>query len=121
MDEEGNETIDYDLQAKLNQIFDAIPIQLSKENDVGRFKLSEVSKKARYNQYANAFGWLEKAGLVLLAHNVKAIETPLQGNAESHAFKTFISDPGLLMVPLPFGHPAGFPCESFGEQDRRFI
>ena len=55
VDEDGNEKIDYDLQSKLNQIFDAIPSQLSRENDVQRFKLSEMSKKARYAQYANAF------------------------------------------------------------------
>ena len=116
VDEEGNERVDYDLQAKLNQIFDAIPSQLSRENDVERFKLSEVSKKARYNQYANVFDWLEKAGLVLLTRNLKAIESPLQGNAENNAFKAFVGDPGLLMSLFPLATLQDFLLNRLGSR-----
>ncbi len=116
VDEDGNERIDYDLQAKLNQIFDAIPSQLSRENDVGRFKLSEVSKKARYSQYVNVFDWLEKAGLVLLTHNLKAIESPLQGNAEPNSFKAFVSDPGLLMSLFPLATLQDFLLNRLGSR-----
>ena len=116
VDEDGNEKIDYDLQSKLNQIFDAIPSQLSRENDVQRFKLSEMSKKARYAQYANAFDWLTKAGLVLLVRNLKAIESPLQGNAENNAFKAFVGDPGLLMSLFPLATLQDFLLNRLGSR-----
>ena len=116
VDEDGNEGIDYDLQSKLNQLFNAIPSQLSREGDVERFKLSEMSKKARYAQYANAFDWLEKAGLVLLTHNLKAIESPLESNAEQNAFKAFLSDPGLLMSLFPLATLQDFLSNRLGSR-----
>ncbi len=144
INDKGKEEIDYQLQSQLNQIFDAIPSQLSRESEVSKFKLSEVSKSARYYQYANAFDWLEKAGLILRTFNLKAIERPLESNKEKNSFKIFISDPGLLMSLFPIAtlqdflndkldsrkgslyenllatiiHKSGFPLMYFGNYEK---
>ena len=101
VDDDGNETIDYKLQAQLNMIFDSIPKQLAKEQDVNKFKYSEVKKGGRSTEFSDGFEWLEKAGLVLRCFNVRAIETPLSMNADSTYFKALISDSGILMAMYP--------------------
>ncbi|MCR5458122.1 MAG: ATP-binding protein [Clostridiales bacterium] len=101
VDENGNEEIDYRLQNQLNMIFDSIPRQLAREQDVTKFKYSEIKKGGRASEFEWGFEWLEKAGLVLRCHNVKALERPLSLNAEDTYFKAFISDPGLLMAMYP--------------------
>ena len=101
VDNDGNESIDYKLQAQLNMIFDSIPKQLSKEQDVNKFKYSEVKKGGRSIEFSDGFEWLEKAGLVLRCFNVRAIETPLSMNADPTYFKALISDSGILMAMYP--------------------
>lgn len=101
VDDNGNEEIDYRLQSKLNMIFDSIPKQLARENDINKFKFSEIKKGARYSDFQEGFEWLEKAKLVLRCFNVKAIETPLSLNVDNTYFKAFISDTGLLMAMYP--------------------
>lgn len=101
INEKMEEEVDYELQSQINQIFNSIPSQLSRENDISKFKLSEMSKNARYYQYSKAFDWLEKSGLTLRVYNLKAIEKPLKSSIEENSFKLFISDAGLLMSLFP--------------------
>ena len=101
VDDNGREEIDYRLQSRLNMIFDSIPKQLAHENDVNKFKYSEVKKGGRAAEFKEGFEWLEKAGLVLRCFNVKALETPLSLNTDETYFKAFISDTGLLMAMYP--------------------
>ncbi len=116
INENDEEEIDYMLQAQLNQVFSSLPAQLGRADDNYKFKLSELSKKARYYQYEQAFTWLEEAGLVIFVKNVKAIEKPLQCNEEKHSFKAFISDPGLLMASFPISTTSDFLNEKLGSR-----
>ena len=101
VDDNGKEEIDYRLQSQLNMIFDSIPKQLARENDVNKFKYSEIKKGGRATEFKEGFEWLEKAGLVLRCFNVKALETPLSLNVDETYFKAFVSDTGLLMAMYP--------------------
>ena len=101
VDDSGKEEIDYSLQSQLNIIFDSIPKQLARENDINKFKYSEIKKGGRATEFKEGFEWLEKAGLVLRCFNVRALETPLSLNADENYFKAFISDTGLLMAMYP--------------------
>ncbi len=101
VDEDGQEFIDYKLKGQIDAVFDSIPIQLARENNVMKFKYSNIQHKGRSETFENAFDWLEKAGLILRAYNVKAVETPLKANADLAAFKVFFSDIGLLMSQYP--------------------
>ncbi len=101
VDDDGHEEIDYHLQSQLNLIFDSVPKQLARENDINKFKYSEVKKGGRAAAFREGFEWLEKAGLVLRCFNVKALETPLSLNVDETSFKAFISDTGLLMAMYP--------------------
>jgi len=101
IDENGNERVDYKLQNQLNMVFDSIPKQLARENDINKYKFSEVKKGGRSSEFKDVFEWLEKAGLVLRCFNVKALEIPLTLNADETYFKAFISDTGLLMAMYP--------------------
>ena len=95
------EEIDYRLQSSLNAVFDSIPSQLARVTDTYKYKYSEVKKGGRSKEFEGTFDWLEKAGLVLRCFNLKAIETPLEANADKTYFKAFISDIGLLMAMYP--------------------
>lgn len=101
VDDNGNEGIDYRLQGQLNMIFDSLPKQLARENDVNKFKYSDIKKGGRAAEFKEGFEWLEKAGLVLRCFNVRALETPLPLNADESYFKAFLSDTGLLMAMYP--------------------
>ena len=101
VDDNGKEEIDYRLQSQLNMIFDSVPKQLARENDVNKFKYSEIKKGGRATEFKEGVEWLEKAGLVLRCFNVKALETPLSLNVDETYFKAFISDTGLLMAMYP--------------------
>lgn len=108
INERGEELIDYKLQTQLNQIFDSIPTQLSRETDTHKFKYSEIKSGGRSSEFSEPFEWLEKSGLVLRCFNLKAIESPLEANADKTYFKAFISDIGLLMAMYPLSTTQGF-------------
>ena len=101
VDEEGLEQIDYRLQSRLNMVFDSIPKQLAREQDVRKFKFSEVSRGGRASAFEGAFEWLEQAGMCLRCFNVHTLDTPLSLNADETYFKAFLADTGLLMAMNP--------------------
>jgi uncharacterized protein len=101
INDQNEEQIDYKLQTQLNQIFDSIPSQLSREADIQKFKYAGIKSGGRSTEFALPFEWLEKAGLVLRCFNTKAIEKPLEANVDKHYFKAFIADIGLLMAMYP--------------------
>ena len=108
IDEDNNEKIDYQLQVRLNKVFDSIPSQLAREADTYKFKYSEVKKGGRASEFEEPFDWLEKAGLVLRCYNLKAIEKPLEANSDKTYFKAFFSDIGLLMAFFPISTTQSF-------------
>lgn len=55
----------------------------------------------RSSEFSDAIAWLEKADIVTLSHNLRAIESPLEGNAISEEFKVYPTDIGLLLSFYP--------------------
>ncbi len=101
INDDNQEVVDYNLQTKLNRVFDSIPSQLARESETLKFKYSDVKKGGRAHEFENAFDWLDKAGLILRCFNTKAIEKPLEANIDRTYFKAFVSDIGLLMAMYP--------------------
>ncbi len=79
---------------KLSIIWEAIPLQLARENK--KFIFSAINKSARARSYENAIKWLEDAGLIYRAYQVKRCEHPLKAFADRNAFKIYALDIGLL-------------------------
>lgn len=63
---------------KIRDILDQIPSQLDAKNN--RFKLSEISKNARYTYFESSFLWPAKAGVALPCYNCMAPILPLDLN-----------------------------------------
>jgi predicted AAA+ superfamily ATPase len=83
---------------KISQIWQSIPAQLAKENK--KFKFNDIKMNARYSRYELAIEWLQKAGLIYLAHEITSATPPLEAYAQSNAFKLYYLDTGLLGARL---------------------
>lgn len=83
-----------DDKAKIKEIFDRIPAELSEKNK--RFVLANISKSARMERYENSFLWLKDAGVALPCYNVSEPVVPLAISEKHNLFKLFLADTGLL-------------------------
>lgn len=108
INDKNEEEIDYLLQSRLNKIFDSIPSQLARETNTHKFKYSEIKKGGRASEFEEPFEWLEKTGLIIKCFNLRAIEKPLEANANRSYFKVFLSDIGLLMALFPISVSQSF-------------
>lgn len=79
---------------RLNQVWDSIPAQLSKENR--KFMYGQLAKGARAKDFEAAITWLSDCGLIHLVHRVSKPGLPLKSYAELSAFKIYLNDVGLL-------------------------
>lgn len=79
---------------RLNQVWDSIPSQLSKENR--KFIYGQIAKGARSKDFELAIMWLSDCGLIHLVHRVSKPGMPLKAYEELSAFKIFLNDIGLL-------------------------
>ena len=82
-----------DLQ-KVRQLWNSIPVQLSKDNK--KFIYKNVQKNATASTFEASLGWLESCGLVHKVSRVSKPALPLKGYANTGAFKLFLCDIGLL-------------------------
>lgn len=85
-------------KAKIEAVFDQIPIQLGKENP--KFQLTKVAHGARAREYVGVKEWLQDSGIVLISHNLNFPELPLKGNAQPDNFRLYFADTGLLVASL---------------------
>lgn len=83
---------------KIQQIWNSIPAQLSRENK--KFKFSEISKNARSRDYLIALQWLRDAGLLLFCHQISKPNKPLTAYRNNEMFKTYFLDVGLLSATV---------------------
>ena len=97
--EDGSRFLDAKLLVRISRAFDSIPDQLAKENK--KFKYTAIEPGGRSSEFSDALNWLEKIGLIVRSHNVRAIESPLEGNSITDEFKVFLSDIGLLIASYP--------------------
>ena len=75
-------------------IWKQIPRQLAKENK--KFIFAAIRKSARGRDYETAIQWLTDAGLIHKSYLVETPKFPLNAYADTHTFKLFLSDVGLL-------------------------
>lgn len=80
--------------AKIGQVFNSLPAQLSRENK--KFVYQLVRTGARAREYEDAIHWLVRSGLV---HQVKLISKPsipLSAYDDDSAFKLYALDVGII-------------------------
>ncbi|MCL2137402.1 MAG: AAA family ATPase [Coriobacteriia bacterium] len=91
-------------KAKARACFLSIPRQLAK--DYKKFQYNIVDKKGSARKYGGSLMWLLDAGIISFCHNLGRIELPLEGNANTDAFKVYLNDTGLLVSMLEDGSQA---------------
>lgn len=83
-----------ELCTRLNQVWNSLPAQLSKENK--KFMYGQIKKGARAKDFELAIQWLSDCGLIHLVHSVSKPAYPLKAYEELDSFKIFMNDIGLL-------------------------
>lgn len=82
-------------EAKVLSIFDELPSQLSKTEK--KYKLSNISKDAKFRDYENAFMWLTEAMIVNNCYNATEPTVGLSMSREHTTRKCYMADTGLLV------------------------
>lgn len=82
------------LAMRLNQVWDSIPAQLSKENK--KFLYGVVREGGRGRDFELAIQWLVDSSLVLKTTRVNVPDYPLKMFEDFAAFKLYLLDVGLL-------------------------
>ena len=81
--------------AKVVQIWDSIPAQLQRHEK--KFKIGQLTKGARYRNYANAFLWLKDAMVVNMCFAASQPDLGLELNKDELKYKIYLADTGLLI------------------------
>lgn len=79
---------------KINQVWNAIPSQLAKENK--KFIYSAIREGGRAKEFEVALQWLMEAGLIYKVPLISTPKIPLSAYADLNAFKVYLVDVGLL-------------------------
>ncbi len=79
---------------RINMVWDAIPMQLAKENK--KFFFGQIKKGARSADYELAIQWLTDSGLVHKVNRVNEPHIPLKAYINMSVYKLFTLDVGLL-------------------------
>lgn len=101
LDDKENESVDIHLLSRIEEVFDAIPDQLAKENK--KFQYSKLPNGGRATEYQNAIQWLIDAGIIVPCYNLSNLELPLEGNKIDNVFKLYFADSGLFVSLLEEG------------------
>ena len=83
-------------ESKVLSIFDEIPAQLSKK--AKKFKLSSITKEARFREYEDAFIWLSEGRIINACFNTTDPNIGLKMNSERVTLKCYMADTGLLVT-----------------------
>ncbi len=81
---------------KVFAVFDDIPGQLSKKEK--KYKLSALSKQARFRNYEDSFIWLNEAMIVNTCFNTTDPNVGLALSADHKTQKCYMADTGLLVT-----------------------
>lgn len=81
---------------KVFALFDGIPAQLSKKEK--KYKLSSISKEARFRTYEDSFVWLHEAMVVNTCFNATDPNVGLALSADNTTQKCYMADTGLLVT-----------------------
>lgn len=80
--------------AKIGQVFNSLPGQLSRENKKFIYQLVRTGARAR--EYEDAIQWLSRAGLVYQIKLISKPGLPLAAYDEMSAFKLYALDVGIM-------------------------
>lgn len=80
---------------KVERIFDEIPAQLQKHEK--KFRLSSISKDARFRDYEDAMFWLKDAMIMNPCYNSTEPCIGLKLNTDFMTLKCYMADTGLLI------------------------
>lgn len=83
-------------EEKVYAVFDGIPGQLSKKEK--KYKLSSISKNARFRAYEDSFIWLNEAMVVNACFNATDPNVGLALSADNTTQKCYMADTGLLVT-----------------------
>ena len=83
-------------EEKVYAVFDGIPGQLSKKEK--KYKLSSISKNARFRAYEDSFIWLNEAMVVNACFNATDPGVGLALSADHATQKCYMADTGLLVT-----------------------
>ncbi len=83
-------------EEKVYAVFDGIPAQLSKKEK--KYKLSSLSKTARFRAYEDSFIWLNEAMVVNACFNATDPNVGLALSADHATQKCYMADTGLLVT-----------------------
>ena len=83
-------------EEKVYAVFDGIPGQLSKKEK--KYKLSSISKNARFRAYEDSFIWLNEAMVVNTCFNATDPNVGLALSADHSTQKCYMADTGLLVT-----------------------
>ena len=81
---------------KVFAVFDGIPSQLSKKEK--KYRLSSISKQARFRNYEDSFVWLNKAMIVNACFNSTDPNVGLALSEDNTTQKCYMGDTGLLIT-----------------------
>ncbi len=81
---------------KVFAVFDGIPEQLSKKEK--KYKLSSISKDARFRSYKDSFIWLNEAMIVNACFNATDPNVGLALSSDHTTQKCYMADTGLLVT-----------------------
>ncbi|MCQ2188670.1 MAG: AAA family ATPase [Paludibacteraceae bacterium] len=82
-------------ETKVTSIFDEIPAQLQKHER--KFKLSDISDKARFREYESSFFWLNESRIVNLCFGATEPNVGLRLRMDANTLKCYMHDTGLLV------------------------
>ena len=79
---------------KINNVFNSIPAQLSKEKHKFQYKLVEVNGKKE--KYETAIEWLLQAGILLKVQLIGKPQIPMLIDENQNSFKLYLLDVGIF-------------------------
>jgi len=88
---------------KVIAMFDGIPAQLSKKEK--RYRLSSISKQARFRSYEDSFIWLGEAMVTNNSYNTTDPSVGLALSADHATCKCYMADTGLLITHVFMDRP----------------
>lgn len=80
---------------KVKSIWDQLPGELQKHEK--RFKLSDITKGARYRSYESSLLWLKDARFVNICNDVTDPQVGMRLRRDETVFKCYMGDTGLLI------------------------
>jgi predicted AAA+ superfamily ATPase len=83
---------------KIEKVFNAIPVALSKENR--KFMYVDIEPKAEKRLFETAIDWLVSSNMINKCLSVNNIQKPLKAFSQQNIFKLYYNDVGLLTSSL---------------------